>query len=208
MIDRVIIATTTAAEDDAIADLASRMDCACFRGSEHDVLGRVVGALREFEIKIHAEFQGDNALPDPELIDEVINFYLEHQERYDYVTTALKTTYPPGSEVTVYPAKTLFLAEQQGLSSVPREHVGPHVYKRPEMFRCHNIEAPEGLHYPDIHFEVDTEEDYRMVCGVYAHFLPDHPEFGLRDAIQYALTSGIWRENSSVPRRWAEYRVE
>jgi spore coat polysaccharide biosynthesis protein SpsF len=95
-IDRVIIATTTNSQDDPVARLAESMGCLCFRGSEEDVLGRVVGALRQYDVQVHAEFQGDNALPDPVLIDEVVGYYFEHSQQYDYVTTALKTTYPPG----------------------------------------------------------------------------------------------------------------
>jgi spore coat polysaccharide biosynthesis protein SpsF len=207
-IDRIIISTTINPQDDPVAKLAERMGCLCFRGSEEDVLGRIVGALREFEVDIHAEFQGDNALPDPALIDEVIDYYLEHRHRYDYVTTALKTSYPPGSEVVVYPAEVLFQAEKEALSSIPREHVGPHIYKRPERFRCYNIEAPEGLNFPDVHLEVDTAEDYEVVCQIYEHFLPDHPEFTLAEAVRYALDSGIWQKNANIPRRWAAYRLD
>jgi spore coat polysaccharide biosynthesis protein SpsF len=206
LIDRVIIATTTNSQDDKVAKLAERMGCLCYRGSEEDVLGRVVGALREYKIEIHAEFQGDNALPDPVLIDEVIDYYVEHQAQYDYVTTALKTTYPPGSEVTVYPAQVLFQAEKEAIASIPREHVGPHIYQRPERFRCCNLEAPEGLHFPDVHLEVDTEEDYQVVCQVYEHFLPQHPGFTLAEAVRYALDSGLWLKNAHVSRRWVAYR--
>ena len=70
------------------------MGIGCFRGSETDVISRVCGALEAFSIEVHAEFQGDNSIPDPAVIDSVINFYLEHSNEYDYVTNALKTTFP------------------------------------------------------------------------------------------------------------------
>ena len=86
-IDRVILATSDLPQDDPLAELANAMGIGCFRGSETDVISRVCGALEAFNIKVHAEFQGDNSIPDPAVIDSVINFYLEHSNEYDYVTT-------------------------------------------------------------------------------------------------------------------------
>lgn len=208
LIDRVIIATSDAAQDDPIAELAERIGCLCFRGSEDDVLGRVVAALQAFDVDIHVEFQGDNTLPDPQLIDSVIGYYLKFRDACDYVTTALKTTYPPGSEVTVYAARTLVAAAAEWDFVRSREHVGPHIYQRPERFRCRNLDAPVEYRYPDIHLEVDTLEDYQVVCRIYEHFLPERPGFTLSEAIGYALQSGIWRTNADVPRRWRAYRTD
>jgi spore coat polysaccharide biosynthesis protein SpsF len=208
LIDRVILATSTSPEDDAIATLAQELQMPCFRGSEDDVLGRVAGALREYKVDVHAEFQGDNALPDPLLIDGVIGFYLKHRDQWDYVTTALKTTYPPGSEVTVYAAATLLDAEAHAETKRPREHVSPHIYQRPERYRVCNLEAPEWLRYPDLHFEIDTREDYEVVCQLYEHFLPANPGFSLAQAIDYSIKSGICDKNRHVERRWREYRSD
>src|SRR5207249_2204679 len=106
-IDRVIIATSDAAEDDAIEALADRLGCPSYRGSEEDVLGRVVGALVKYAVDVHVEFQGDNPMPDSILVDSIIGYYLKHADSCDYVTNALKTTYPPGAELAVYPAAVL-----------------------------------------------------------------------------------------------------
>lgn len=208
LIDRVIIATSSSRQDDPVAELAERMGCPCFRGSEDDVLGRVTDALKAFEVDTHVEFQGDNALPDPLLIDAIVGYYLKYRDEYDYVTTALRTTYPPGSEVTVYAASALIQSEAEWEPGRSREHVGPHIYQRSERFRCRNLEAPAEYYYPDIHLEVDTIEDYQVVCQLYDHFLPRKPEFTLAEAIDYAVRSGIWHNNADIPRRWRSYRTD
>ena len=64
LIDRVIVSTSERHQDDALEELSDRLGCLCFRGSEEDVLGRVVGALKKYEVDIHVEFQGYNPLPD------------------------------------------------------------------------------------------------------------------------------------------------
>jgi spore coat polysaccharide biosynthesis protein SpsF len=106
LIDEIILATSVAKQDDVLADLVGRLGIGCFRGSEEDVVSRVVGALRAFQVDIHVEFMGDNPLPDPLLVDAIIGYYLKHQNDYDYVTNSLKTTYPPGAEVSFTPRQS------------------------------------------------------------------------------------------------------
>ena len=57
-IDEIVIATTTNATDDPIAALAARIGTAVFRGSEADVLDRVVKALRAHAAEICVEVTG------------------------------------------------------------------------------------------------------------------------------------------------------
>jgi spore coat polysaccharide biosynthesis protein SpsF len=206
LIDRVIVATSVASQDDAIERAAAQAGAECFRGSETDVLGRVVGALRAFDTDVHVEFQGDNLLPDSLLVDSIIGFFLKHRDQYDFVSNSLRTTYPPGTEVAVYAAATLFRAEAEARPDQPREHVSPHIYRRPDLFRCFSYEAPPWLHEPDMHFEIDTAEDYDVVCRLYQHFLPGNPGFSLAQAIDYARASGVCAANRDVPRRWRAYR--
>ena len=207
LIDRVIVATSDQPQDDAIEELSDRLDCLCFRGSEEDVLGRVVGALKKYAVDIHVEFQGDNPLPDALLVDSIIGFYLKHSATYDYVTNALKTTYPPGAEVSVYPAALLIDAELRAGRSSAREHVGPHIYQHPERYGIKNLEAPEWLRRPDLHLEVDTDEDFRLVAAVFEHFYAESPGFSLAQVIDFVETPSEWSHgNRAIERRWRRFR--
>ncbi len=207
IIKRVIIATTTNPQDDAIAELAQRIGCECFRGSENDVVGRVLEALNEFGVEVNAEFQGDNSVPDPQVIDDVIGYYLEHCDDFDYVTNALKTTYPPGLEVSVYPRSVLADAESRIVEPSLREYVGIHIYQHPERYRIKNLEAPPEFRRPNLHLEVDTQEDFELVSAIYQHFVPTKPEFSLADVIAYMdANPHLARMNVDVERRWRKFR--
>lgn len=208
LIDRIIVATSDNNSDDAIERLAAEEQVLCFRGSEEDVLSRVCGALNAYQVDVHVELQGDNALPDPLLIDSVVGYFLKYRGEVDYVSTALKTTFPPGTEVSVYAAETLYTADREWRQENAREHVGPHIYKRPDLFRCVGIEAPSWLREPEMHFEVDAIEDYEVVQRLYDHFLPANPGFGLAEAITFARASAIHFANKDVPRRWRAYRQD
>jgi len=209
LIDRVVIATTTNGQDDAIADLAVKLGCECFRGSENDVVGRVLAALRKFGIEVNAEFQGDNSIPDPDVIDGIIGYYLEHRAEYDYVTNALTTTYPPGLEVSIYSQAILADAESRIVDQALREHVGIHIYKRADLFRVKNLEAPPEFTRPNLHLEVDTQQDFELISAIYGHFMPHNPNFSLTDVLAFIdANPNITALNSDVERRWKKFRNE
>ena len=191
LIDEIIIATSVNVLDDPIQELADKLKVSCFRGSEDDVLGRVTGAIKQFEIDIHVEFQGDNVMPDPMIIDSVIGYYLKNSHQFDYVTNGLKTTYPPGQEVSVYTGSVLLKAEKEWSDELSREHVGIHIYKRPELFKVKNLVAPSWLSYPSFHLEVDTEEDFAVSKKIYEHFLPHNPGFSLGEIISFVKKTGL-----------------
>ena len=107
LIDDVIIATTTSSIDDEIVQFCIENNIKYFRGSEDDVLNRVASLIQKFGIDLHAEFCGDSPLPDPQLIDEFIGYYLKNQDNFDYVSSSMETTYPPGQEITLYRGITL-----------------------------------------------------------------------------------------------------
>mgnify|MGYP003349598245 CR=1 FL=1 len=102
----------------------------------------------------------------------------------DFVTNALKTTYPPGLEVSVYRASTLFDAESKTVEGDIREYCGFHIYTHPERYRVVNLEAPDQHHRPHLHLEVDTEEDFQVVAAVYRHF--GDSMFSLDDVVSFA----------------------
>src|SRR3954454_10556313 len=58
-LDEIVITTTEEASSEPIVDLADRLGIACFRGSEEDVLVRVLGAAQAHEADLIVETTGD-----------------------------------------------------------------------------------------------------------------------------------------------------
>ena len=69
LIDEIVVATTTKATDDKLVDFVSTIGAKVFRGSENDVMGRVVEAGRTFDAEVVCEVTGDCPIIDPELIE-------------------------------------------------------------------------------------------------------------------------------------------
>ena len=147
-------------------------------------------------------------MPDALLVDSIIGYFLKHADDVDYVTNALKTTYPPGAEVSVYPASVLYDAERHATDAKLREHVGIHIYQHPERYRVRNLEAPAWLHCPDLHLEVDTDEDFEVVREIFEALHPANPGFSLWQAIQFATGTGLADRNKDVERRWYAFRQD
>jgi len=204
LIDEVVIATSRNPNDDVIEELARQIGVSCFRGSEEKVLDRVMGALKQSGADLQVEFYGDCPLPEPAIIDAMIGIYLKNRDSYDYVGTGMKTTFPPGLDVTVYPTRVLY--ETANVVS-DRGYVAVNVRSHVEPGRVLNVEAPMWYRYPDVHLEVDTLEDFRVVSAIYEGLYPGNPYFVLADIIGFLRQNPSLAEaNRSIPRRWKAYR--
>src|SRR5262249_18469756 len=90
----VVVATTTDSADDAIVALCARADIPCLRGHPTDLLDRHIQAARWVNAAYVAKIPSDCPLISPEVIDEVIGFYLDGVHRLDYVSNLHPQSYP------------------------------------------------------------------------------------------------------------------
>lgn len=181
-IDQIVVATTENPADDAIEQLARRLGVGCFRGSEEDVLDRVLQAAQSVAADILVETTGDCPLMDPEVVDHLVGIYLAN--KYDYVANVLKRTYPAGLDIQVF--ATAVLAKVASLTEDPadREHVSLYIYEHPERFKLHNVESALPEKYWDLRLTLDTPEDYALIAAIYDALYPNNPAFRLSDVLQ------------------------
>ena len=209
LIDDIIVATTNNVLDDEIVEFCKEYSFKYFRGSENDVLHRVASLVKVHKADIHVEFFGDSPLSDPHLVDEFLGYFIKNIDDIDFLTNSLKTTYPPGQEVIIYKGDVLVKANQiVNINDPLREHVSLHIYQRPELFKIKNIQAPDYYNYPDIFLEVDTELDFEFVEIIFNHFYKNNQShFSLAQILDFlSQNSELKHINSSVERRWKQYR--
>ncbi len=191
LIDEIVIATTTNPKDIVIEELAERAGVKCFRGSEEDVLNRVLNAAKSVNADINAGITGDCALIDPKIVDMLVKEYLNND--YDCVcnlnndifSILLNSEIPNGFEVQVYSVK--ILEEIASLTDDPwdHEHVTPYIYNHPEKFRVHCAKTPEGIRYPNLKLSVDYKEDFELIKKIFENLYPKNPEFSIFDVIEF-----------------------
>jgi len=180
-LDEVVIATTDDESCDPIADMANRIGIAYFRGSEEDVLARVLSAARAYEADVIVETTGDCPLHDARLIDKVVSDFMLGGA--DFVSNVLPYSTPRGTDVRVF--NTESLAEIDRISDDPadREHVSLHYMEHPEKYRRRNVLTELGADATGFRLTVDTPEDFKLVTHVYEALYPKNPDFTLTDVL-------------------------
>jgi spore coat polysaccharide biosynthesis protein SpsF (cytidylyltransferase family) len=202
---QTIVSTTKEREDVAIEQYCHARNIFCYRGDEHDVLGRLLESYRAVDADIGVVVFGDGPLVDPIIVDRAIDLYLTMPD-YDFVGNDLKTTYPPGMEVEVFSIPALSKSAERCKSAAIREHGTLHLRTNPDVFRLYNFEAERSLQRTDLSLEVDTPEDFWVIQKVLEYF-GDRVSFSLQEIIEFVDSVGDLADvNKHIPRRWHQYR--
>jgi spore coat polysaccharide biosynthesis protein SpsF len=180
-LDQVIVATTVNATDDPIEALAKRIGAGCFRGSEADVLERVLQAARAHGVGLIVEITGDCPLADPATIDRVLDAY--HAGQCDYASNVLQRTYPRGLDVQVFPTAVLEDVARRTADPVDHEHVSLYIYSHPERYRLRDVVSGLDPRHAELRLTVDTPEDFALIGAIYEALYPGKPAFGLGDIL-------------------------
>lgn len=196
----IMIATTVDPSCDAIEALAREMGVGCFRGSEADVLDRVLQAARAAEADLIVETTGDCPLIDPAVIDTVLAAFLAGGT--DYAANILPPTWPRGMDVQVFPRAVLERVAQLTDDPADREHVSLYIYEHPEIFRLRNVVSGLPADAATLRLTVDTPEDYALVTRIYEALYPDNPCFGMTEILTLFAAQPELREiNGAVQQK-------
>jgi glutamate-1-semialdehyde aminotransferase/spore coat polysaccharide biosynthesis protein SpsF (cytidylyltransferase family) len=174
-VERVVVATTDRAVDDPIARFCAQENIACFRGDEQDVLDRFYQAARADHADVVVRITADCPLIDPEVIDKVVERF--QRGDCDYVSNAIRYTYPDGLDTEVFSFAALERAWREAGKPSEREHVTP--YLRTGKFRVANVESEIPVSPAQYRWTVDHPADLEFVRKVYAAF-SRNGEFGFR----------------------------
>ena len=174
-IDRLVVATSTQADDDAIAAFCVAEGVACFQGPLDDVLTRFHGAAAAHgPAEAIVRLTADCPLADWRVIDRCVGLHLETGA--DYTSNAVIRSFPVGLDVEVMTSAALDSAFREARDADEREHVTLFVNRRPTRFRLAHLvqERPLGA----LRWCVDTPADFAFVEAVYARLFPARPDFG------------------------------
>jgi len=175
LIHDIVIATTDQAQDNVIDTLARTCGIHVFRGSENDVLLRVLESHRWMKSNIIVRLCGDCPFTDPALIDTMVHRFMKGD--VDIVTNSVVRTFPYGLDVQVFSFDTLLDVAQRTNDLSDREHVSAYIYNHPEIYRVYNYENNEKDWNPEWRWVLDYPEDYRFIKAIYERLLPQSSHF-------------------------------
>lgn len=188
----VVVATTVEPNDAATEAACRKMNVLCFRGSNEDVLERVLQAAQTHKADIIVELTGDCPLLDAEQMDRVIQYYLDHN--FDYVCNFRDRLFPRGTETQVFSTKVLADVASRTQDAADHEHVSLFIYEHPEIYKLGGTSAESFYNRPDLRLTVDTPQDYELVRTVFEHLYPKNPKFTLREIIEFLDANPAVRE--------------
>jgi spore coat polysaccharide biosynthesis protein SpsF len=186
-VDRVVLATSTAPTDDVLAEHAKTNGFALHRGSETDVLGRILGAAREHEATIHVQMWGDCPCLEPAEVDRVVEYLVANDlELAGNELDAATRLVPIGLDVLAFRVSALEAAdrETQG-NAYHREHGSTYIYETPGRFRLGRCVGAEDLWHPRLDLTVNYAKDYEFQQEIYRTLFPKNPTFEIRDLLAH-----------------------
>lgn len=183
-IDKIIVATSTNPENNAIEKLSMQLDVSCFRGSEDDVLARFKGAIKEYGIQDDdnvVRICCDCPLVDPSIIDAMLDYHINYNCGNEFTSNCIERTFPDGLDVEIFRAS---------------------VFNSPDFHRFNPFEIDYDLRsFDDTKFKVfsirqennlshlrwtlDTQADYEHIKKIYEALYQEGEIFYMEDVLKW-----------------------
>lgn len=179
-VDRVIVATSDEASDDAVEAFVADAGYACFRGSLRDVLDRIYRAAEHYGAAHVIRLTADCPVVHRDVIDAVVARHL--RGGFDFTSNTLRRTYPHGVDVEVMTFAVLERAWREAKSAPEREHVTTHILSHADEFRLGSVERGED--WSGYRWTVDYPEDLELVRAIFERLYPSNPDFSIDDVVE------------------------
>lgn len=190
-IDKLKIATTDEEGSRFIVAVADKVGVDYHKGSVDDVLSRFYDTAAPEKPDYVIRLTSDCPLIDPSVIDDVVNFAVEHD--YDYVRTDPKS-FPDGLDTEVMKFSALEKAFKEADMTSEREHVTPYIWKNgtaegKTLFKSFKLQNKLGDYDANVYrITIDEPEDFEVLKSLiealgteqswkaYIDYLGEHPE--------------------------------
>ena len=180
-LDGIVVASSTDATDDELAQVLDANGFDVVRGDLNDVLARFITVIDQYQPQTVVRLTADCPLISPRVIDKVVRRF--ETDDFDYVSNTMTPTYPDGLDVEVVRASVLQEVARVTTDTHEREHVTLGVYRRQDTYRIGNVAGDVDL--SDLRWTVDTPEDYAFVQAVYGALYPGRPDFDFDEILAF-----------------------
>jgi len=186
-LDSVVLATSTNARDDVLAERCRVWGVPCFRGSEEDVLGRFLAAAQAHDAGLIVRVNADNPLVDPFYVDRLVDAM--KGSTMDYVSYRFTDGTPVMLTAVSFFAEIMTLdclrrAAARIADPSEREHVTLGIYRRPDVFRVDWLEVPDFCSDRRLRFTLDTQDDLSLLREIGALLGPGFQEVTAEEVVR------------------------
>lgn len=181
-VDQIAIATSTQADDDAIAKFAEAEKIHCTRGSEDNVLERYALAAKETNADIIIRVTGDAPLVDPVMIDIMVETLI--REHADYCTGVPGVPVIHEGFCPMTHEALQRLSDKAGDDPVAREHVTAYFKEHPDFVRITYVDMDSAYRFEGVRLSADTPADLAFLETVYDRLKAPAGEADVKDVVK------------------------
>lgn len=189
-IQEIVLATTVNQTDDPLVEFSRRNGISYFRGSEEDVMLRVIGAAESASMEIVVEITGDCPIIDPLIVEQTIQMFLHNS--CDYASNAHIRSYPEGMDTQVFRLEILKRSAEMTNDPLDHEHVTLHIRNHPELFSHVYLIASPDLYWPELGLTLDEQKDYELLKKIIEYYGDANPYFSCREVISLLKSKPDW----------------
>ena len=198
-LDDIILCTTKNKTDDVLVEEAEKLNIKCFRGSENNVLGRVVNALKKFEADVVVQITADCPIIDYRIIKQAITIY--NKNNYDCVSNSFVRSFPDGMDVSVVNSKSLIKTNILAKKKKHKEHVTLFIKENPKIFKIKNFIATKKNYWPELGVTLYEKKDYLLIKKIINFFYYKKYFFECGDIIKLVRKKNWIKINENVDRK-------
>lgn len=205
-IDEVVVATTTKKPDSLLAEYAEDAGASVYRGSEPDVLQRMVCASTEYNADLVVRIAGDCPAVSPLIVDYAV--CLLKQRDIDYASNKLERTFPLGLDIEAFTIESFVDVEKIADRPKEREHVTVYYREHPDEFSLGNFTSDEVFdkeqyqNRTDIELVLDEPEDYILFNTIFSKLSPSNQD--IRSIIEHIDEYNLMSKTAEVTRKTKE----
>jgi spore coat polysaccharide biosynthesis protein SpsF len=197
-IDQIILAIPNTLENQPLKKLADDYNISCYMGSEDDLVDRYYQAATTSKADFIVRLPADNATPEPEEIDKIIEYHLTLGIPGFSTNLAeiYNSGYPDGIGAEIFDYSLLCDVQETVVDPFKREHVHLNFFnyencKAVDLNWCpvNTIDCPNEFKRPDLILDVNTMEQYLFMKTLYEALYPKNSHFNILDIVD-------WYDNS------------
>ena len=201
--DEIVLAIPDNKENEILGELGKSCGVSVFAGSEDNLLDRYYQAAVNHAADVVVRLPADNATPEPEEIDRIVEFHLALERRgfSSNLANIRGSGYPDGIGAEVFDTSLL----SEALAKAPSQRLCEHVHLNffdyetaqavdEDWCPVNTLQCPSEFRRPDIILDVNTIEQYNFINELYRHCYPANPQFHISDTIRWY--DSIWQANN------------
>ena len=185
--NKIIICTSTLAQDDPLEKLADQENVLCYRGEAEDVLLRLTSAAEKFDIETVINCTADNPFVDPFYIDKLYEHHINEANEFTKIEGL-----PWGAFSYAISAKALRKACE--LKNETDTEVWHGYFMDTGRFKWSSLKViDKNVLWSDLRLTVDLPEDFEMVTKIFDELYDGITVFSLSEIVK------ICREKPEIP---------